>query len=89
MGHKQVLENRANTITVILDEIMRLRSEQDDRLDHYRRVAGLLLGIFIPVSGLAALGIISREQVLERRFWDESRPPFLQRAQVVGTCGGF
>lgn len=64
VDQKQVLENRATTITVILDEVMRLRSEQDDRLDHYRRVAGLLLGIFIPVSGLAALGIIN----LEGRF---------------------
>lgn len=64
VGQKKILKNRATTITVILDEILRLRSEQDDRLDHYRRVAGLLLGIFIPVSGLAALGIIN----LEGRF---------------------
>ena len=64
MDQEQIRRNRGKTIPVILDEIMRLRGEQDDRLDHYRRVAGLLLGIFIPVSGLAALGIIN----LEGRF---------------------
>lgn len=58
---EQILRNRETTIPIILDEVMRLREEQDGRLDHYRRVAGLLLGIFIPVSGLAALGIINLE----------------------------
>lgn len=59
VNQEQILRNRGTTIPVILDEILRLRGEQDDRLDHYRRVAGLMLGIFIPVSGLAALGIIN------------------------------
>ena len=49
---------------MILDEILRLRGEQDDRLDHYRRVAGLMLGIFIPVSGLT-FGLMRYDEPVE------------------------
>lgn len=54
---RQVAANREATIPLILDEVLRQRKEQDDRLEYLRRIAGLFLSIFLPGSALVLLSL--------------------------------
>lgn len=54
---RQVAANREATIPLILDEVLRQRKEQDDRLEYLRRIAGLFLSIFLPGSAFVVFGL--------------------------------
>ena len=46
-------ENRAEVLPVILEEMLRQRKDQDERLEYQRRGAWLFFSVFLPGAGLA------------------------------------
>lgn len=52
MEPDEIRASQERTIPLILEEVLRQRKDQDDRLEYLRRIAGLFLSIFIPGSAL-------------------------------------
>ena len=59
-----VRENRHATLPLIVEEALRQRKDQDERYELLQHITGLILGIFLPGSGLVAFSILS----LDGRF---------------------
>ncbi len=54
-------ENRAEILPVILEEMLRQRKDQDERLEYQRRVAWLFFSVFLPGAGLATFWMLRLE----------------------------
>lgn len=60
--------NQTAVLPVILEEVLRQRKDQDDRLEYQRRVAWLFFSVFLPGAGLAAFWMLRLEGEFEA-FW--------------------
>ena len=73
--------NHPALLPVILEEVLRQRSDQDDRLEYERRVAWLFFSVFLPGAGLAAFWMLRLEGTFGASWtW---------AAIVAFTCGVF
>lgn len=76
---KRPATNHASLLPIILEEVLRQRSDQDDRLEYERRVAWLFFSVFLPGAGLAAFWILRLEGDFDTRW---------QWAALVAFVGG-
>ncbi|MCQ3811951.1 MAG: hypothetical protein KTV68_15520 [Acidimicrobiia bacterium] len=60
--------NHAALLPVILEEVLRQRSDQDDRLEYQRRVAWPFFSVFLPGAGLAAFWMLRLEGTFDA-YW--------------------